>query len=80
MITCMPELRIKPILLIGLLTLLAVGCSTNPVTGQQDFVLMSEAQEISLGRKYSAEILKESPAYEDDQLAALVQQQQLKLL
>lgn len=73
MITCMPEFRIKPILLIGLLTLLAAGCSTNPVTGRQDFVLMSEAQEIALGRKYSAEILKESPEYEDARLAALVQ-------
>jgi len=73
MITCMPELRIKPILLIGLLTLLAVGCSTNPVTGRQDFVLMSEAQEIALGRKYSAEILEESPEYEDARLALLVQ-------
>jgi predicted Zn-dependent protease len=73
MITSMSGLRIKPVILIALLTLLTVGCSTNPVTGRQDFVLMSEAQEIALGRKYSVEILKESPAYENARLAALVQ-------
>ncbi len=35
-----------------------VACSTNPVTGGRDFVLMSESQEISLGRQYSAETAK----------------------
>jgi len=50
------------------------ACATNPVTGKQDFVLMSEEQEISLGRKYSAEIIKEMPPYEDPELARLVQE------
>lgn len=49
------------------------ACATNPVTGGSDFVLMSEEQEISLGRKYSAEIVKQMPAYDDPQLAQLVQ-------
>ncbi len=34
---------------------------------------MSEEQEISLGRQYSAEIVKEMPVYEDPELASLVQ-------
>lgn len=53
--------------------LLLAACATNPVTGGSDFVLMSEEQEISLGRKYSAEIVKQMPVYEDPQLADLVQ-------
>ena len=53
--------------------LLLTACATNPVTGGSDFVLMSEEQEISLGRKYSAEIVKQMPAYEDPELSALVQ-------
>lgn len=50
------------------------ACATNPVTGDQDFVLMSEEQEISLGRKYSAEIIKEMPPYDHPELARLVQE------
>ena len=53
--------------------LLLGACSTNPVTGEQDFVLMSEEQEISLGRQFSAEIVKEMPPYDDPELEALVQ-------
>jgi len=60
-------------LLIVLLTGLA-GCATNPVTGKQDFVLMSEAEEISLGRKYNQQILREMPAYDDPRLAAYVEE------
>lgn len=50
------------------------GCATNPVTGQSDFVLMSEEQEIALGRQYSPQVLKETPAYDNPELAAYVQQ------
>ncbi len=59
-----------------LITLLAglSGCATNPVTGKQDFVLMSEAEEINLGRKYSQQMKKEMPAYADPRLAAYIEQ------
>lgn len=48
------------------------GCATNPVTGDQDFVLMSESDEIHLGQQYNQQILKEMPAYNDPELAAYV--------
>jgi len=54
-------------------TLLLSACSTNPVTGESDFVLMSESQEINLGRQYSAQIMEEMPAYEHAALGELVQ-------
>ena len=60
-----------PALLCAALSIAA--CSTNPVTGEQDFVLMSESQEINLGRQYSAQIIKEMPSYEDAALAEMVQ-------
>lgn len=50
------------------------GCATNPVTGKQDFVLMSEAEEINLGHKYHQQITKEMPVYPDPKLAAYVEQ------
>ena len=34
------------------------GCAVNPVTGTQDFVLISENEEIAMGREYNAQILK----------------------
>ena len=42
-----------------------LGCASNPVTGQQDFVLMTEDQEIDLGEKYSKEVLRQYRAYDD---------------
>ncbi len=49
------------------------GCATNPVSGGSDFVLMSEEQEIALGREYSAEIIKDMPLYDDPVLAKRIQ-------
>ncbi len=53
---------------------LVPACATNPVTGNSDFVLMSEEQEIALGRQANAQILKDTPVYEDPKLQQLVQQ------
>jgi predicted Zn-dependent protease len=55
------------------LSMLLTACATNPVTGDSDFVLMSEEQEISLGRKYNAEVVKKMPLYKDPALEELVQ-------
>ncbi len=54
-------------------SLATAGCATNPVSGESDFVLMSEQQEIALGQRYNSEILKDMPAYEDGKLTAMVQ-------
>ena len=48
------------------------GCATNPVTGGQDFVLMSEDQEISAGQRYHQQVLQQYPPYEDENLQAYV--------
>ena len=41
--------RIKVIYLLLLTTLFITSCSVNPVTGQNEFLLMSKQQEITLG-------------------------------
>ena len=61
------------IFLLGLSLLQLGGCAVNPVTGQSDFVLMSEDEEISIGRKYHAQILKEYGRYDDPELQSYVQ-------
>ena len=41
------------------------GCAVNPVSGKQDIVLMSEEQELALGRKTNQQVLQQYGIYED---------------
>lgn len=59
--------------LILALALILAGCTANPVTGRQDVVLMSEQQEIDLGRKLHQEVLKQYRLYEDEKLTRYVE-------
>jgi len=73
-----PTSRPRQLFCYALLALILLSglssCATNPVTGKQDFVLMSETEEISLGRKYHQQILKEMPPYPDRSLGAYIDQ------
>ncbi|RKY04227.1 MAG: hypothetical protein DRP66_12005 [Planctomycetota bacterium] len=46
------------LLLISICSVLA-GCATNPVTGQNQLMLISPQQELELGRQYSPEVQKQ---------------------
>jgi len=62
------------ITLVALLAaLLLPGCATNPVTGDQDFVLMSEQQELDLGKEYNQQVLKQYDKVDDPALQDYVQ-------
>jgi predicted Zn-dependent protease len=45
--------------------LLLAACATNPVTGKREISLMSEAQEIQLGREADVEVQREMGLYDD---------------
>lgn len=64
--------RLYGILAALLGSLLLSHCAHNPVSGGKDFVLMSEQQEIQLGAKVHAEVLKEYGALDDAELQAYV--------
>lgn len=49
------------------------ACAVNPVTGEQDFVLMSEAEEVQKGQQAYRQVLNEFRVYPDDALQAYVQ-------
>jgi predicted Zn-dependent protease len=66
-------MSLRVVRLLSVLALLA-GCAVNPATGRTDFVMMSERQEIDLGRSYAQEIAKQYPRYADEKLQAYVQQ------
>jgi predicted Zn-dependent protease len=60
------------ILLLAVTALALSGCAANPVTGSQDFVMMSESQEIALGRSTDAEVRKQYKVYANPALQSYV--------
>ena len=51
---------------------LALGCATNPVTGKSELALISEAQEIEMGRQGAAEVTATVGLYSDVGMQAYV--------
>lgn len=62
-----------------LLATLAVTCATNPVTGRREFALISEAQEIQMGRENDAQIRAEMGVYDNPDLQRYVSDIGLRL-
>ncbi len=48
------------------------GCARNPVTGKKELSLMSEAQEISMGKSYDPQIVEQYGLYENKNLQAFI--------
>lgn len=51
----------------------ATSCAVNPVTGERQFTLISEAQEIEIGRQADEDISRSLGVYDDPELQAYVQ-------
>ena len=58
---------------------LVSSCATNPVSGQREFTLMSEAQEVAMGRESDAQIKGEMGVYNDPDLQQYVSRIGLQL-
>ncbi|MBE0667682.1 MAG: M48 family metalloprotease, partial [Bacteroidales bacterium] len=50
-----------------------VSCAVNPVTGKRQIMLMSESQEIALGRSYDPQVMATFGEYPDARLQSFVQ-------
>jgi predicted Zn-dependent protease len=55
------------------------GCATNPVTGNREISLMSEAEEIAYGRQADVEIRREMGVYDDQKVQRYVSDIGLRL-
>ena len=66
----------RPTLLHRLSTLAAAAalanCATNPVTGNPDFVMLTESQEIALGKREDGNVRKQFGVYDDPALQQYV--------
>ena len=60
----------------GLATAVAVlgllSCATNPVTGKSELALVSESQEIAMGRDYAVQVKQETGVYPDSGVQSYV--------
>lgn len=52
----------------------STGCSVNPATGQRQLTLISEAQEIEIGRQNDAQIVTQMGLYGDQELQNYMQE------
>jgi predicted Zn-dependent protease len=55
------------------LSLVLSGCATNPVSGDREFVTVSESQEIDQGRQYHQTIIDQYGIYDDPDLQSYVE-------
>jgi predicted Zn-dependent protease len=58
----------------GISLLMIAACTMNPATGQRQLTLMSEAQEIEIGRQTHPEVLASIGAYDNAEWQAYVQE------
>src|SRR5690554_2213714 len=61
-------------LLIVCAILIVPSCAINPVTGKRQIMLMSEEQEIAMGKEYDPQVVATFGEYKHDQLLAFIQE------
>ena len=57
---------------LGLVAATLAACATNPATGEREFSLMSEAQEIQLGKEMDPQVRQQMGVYNDPELQRYV--------
>jgi predicted Zn-dependent protease len=66
--------RYSRVVLVGLemlgLLFWTVSCAVNPVTGSHEFMLLSEADEINLGKETDGQVVQEYGIYKDPEMTA----------
>lgn len=59
--------------------LLSNSCAVNPVTGKKQVVLMSEAQEIAMGKEADPQIIQQFGLYDNKELQAFINEEGKKM-
>ena len=69
-----PSARNASLALACLMALVAIACAVNPVTGRRELSLLSESDEIELGRQNDEQIVAQLGLYDDPELAEWINQ------
>jgi predicted Zn-dependent protease len=70
---------ISSLVLAGALALVPSGCARNPVTGKNELSLVSESQEIEMGKQSAQQVAQTIGYYEDPQVQSYVSQIGMKM-
>ncbi len=62
---------LKGVILVSV-ALLLHSCAVNPVTGKKQFMLVSEQQELAMGKQYNPQVVASMGLYQDDKLQAFI--------
>jgi predicted Zn-dependent protease len=62
-----------------IILLLSLSCAVSHVTGKKQFMLMSEKQEIEMGKQYDPQVMATFGEYKNDQIEAFVQQKGVEM-
>ena len=57
---------------LAIMLAITISCATNPVTGDREFMLVSEQQEISMGKEYDPQVVATYGVYDDAEIAAYI--------
>src|SRR5438034_4866922 len=60
--------------LVALVAVVVVGCAVNPATGARQLMLISESQEIAMGRDYDQQVAASIGLYADTAWQRWIQQ------
>ncbi len=63
-------MKLTHILVLGVL--IYTGCAVNPVTGNRELMLMSEEQEIALGKQSDPAVVAQYGLYQDEALQKFI--------
>lgn len=61
-------IKINPVLWMMLIIVFFTTCAVNPVTGKREFMLVSQAEEIAMGRQTDSEIIAMYGVYQNESL------------
>jgi len=70
----------RPPRLLVIAAIVAVGCATNPATGRRQLLLLSEQEEIQLGRESDEQVRQQMGVYGDAELQRYVEQVGMRLV
>lgn len=67
------------VILLLVIVLMIPSCAVNPVTGKRQLMLMSEAQEVEMGKQYDPQVVASFGLYENDRLLNFIQQKGVEM-
>ncbi|MEZ4950080.1 MAG: M48 family metalloprotease [Saprospiraceae bacterium] len=67
------------ILFLFLIATINLSCYKNPVTGKKEFLLVSESQEIAMGKSYDPQVISTFGLYEDEKLQKFITEKGMKM-